>query len=180
MVLRRVCTILVKISVPLSFTKGLHQKGHPGRTSRNNLASNKFRSNLLQVGRRRNDLWISKSLKWAKVLADVQKGFNLGLLIFNSFISSRVFVICLANYVDDNTMYISDRGFSNINSLSDGFTVLPKWFYNNCMVLNRDKCPFMLLGVNDNRGEYRAFLRSVAASGRLKISSQILIDQLKI
>ena len=35
-----------------------------------------------------------------------------------------------------------------MNSLSHDFTILPKWFYNNLMVLNPDKCSFMLLGVD--------------------------------
>ena len=36
-----------------------------------------------------------------------------------------------------------------MNSLSHDFTILSKWFYNNFVVLNPDKCPFMLLGVDD-------------------------------
>ena len=36
-----------------------------------------------------------------------------------------------------------------MNSLSHDFTILSKWFYNNFMVLNPDKCSFMLLGVDD-------------------------------
>ena len=35
-----------------------------------------------------------------------------------------------------------------MNSLSHDFTILSKWFYNNFMVLNPDKCSFMLLGVD--------------------------------
>ena len=36
-----------------------------------------------------------------------------------------------------------------MNSLSHDFTFLTKWFYKNFMVLNPDKCSFMLLGVDD-------------------------------
>ena len=36
-----------------------------------------------------------------------------------------------------------------MNSLSHNFTILSKWFYNNFMVLNPDKCSFMPLGVDD-------------------------------
>ena len=32
---------------------------------------------------------------------------------------------------------------------SHDFTILPKWVHNNFMVLNPDKCSFMLLGVDD-------------------------------
>ena len=39
---------------------------------------------------------------------------------------------------------------SNImNSLSHDFTILSKWFYSNFMVLNPDKCSFVLFGVDD-------------------------------
>ena len=36
-----------------------------------------------------------------------------------------------------------------MNSLSHDFTILSKRFHNNFMVLNPDKCSFMLLGVDD-------------------------------
>ena len=36
-----------------------------------------------------------------------------------------------------------------MNSLSHDFTILSNWFCNNFMVLNPDKCFFMLLGVDD-------------------------------
>ena len=36
-----------------------------------------------------------------------------------------------------------------MNSLSHDFNIFSKWFYNNFMVLNPDKCSFMLLGVDD-------------------------------
>ena len=41
-----------------------------------------------------------------------------------------------------------------MNSLSPDFTVLSKWFYNNFMVLNPDKCSFMLLGTDDELRTY--------------------------
>ena len=42
------------------------------------------------------------------------------------------------------------KSVSNImHSLSHDFTILPNWFNNNFMVLNPDKCTFMLLGVNN-------------------------------
>ena len=47
-------------------------------------------------------------------------------------------------------LYTYDKSISNImNFLSHDFTILSKWFYNNFMVLNPDKCSFMLLGVDD-------------------------------
>ena len=48
------------------------------------------------------------------------------------------------------TFYTSDKSISNImSSLGHDITIFSKWFYNNFMVLNPDKCSFMLLGVDD-------------------------------
>ena len=46
-----------------------------------------------------------------------------------------------ANYADKITIYGSDKRVSTImDSLSHEYTILSKWFYNNFMVLNPDKC----------------------------------------
>ena len=48
------------------------------------------------------------------------------------------------------TLYTSDKNISKItSSLGHDFTILSKWFCNNFMVLNPDKCSFMLLGADD-------------------------------
>ena len=91
--------------------------------------------------------------EWGKVLNGVPQGSILGPLLFNSFLNDIFLSLqkCdLANYADDNTLYTSDKSIPNImNSLSHDFVILSKWFYNNFMVLDPDKCSFMLLGVDD-------------------------------
>ena len=48
-------------------------------------------------------------------------------------------------------MYTSDKHVTTIiDSISHEFIILAKWFYNNFMVHNPDKCQFMLLGVDDS------------------------------
>ena len=47
-------------------------------------------------------------------------------------------------------LYTSDKSISYImSSLGHDITIFSKWFYNNFMVLNPDKCSFMLVGVDD-------------------------------
>ena len=88
-----------------------------------------------------------------KVLNGVPKESILCPLLFNIFLNDIFLSLqkCdLANYADDSTLYTSDLIISNImNSISHDFTILSKWFYNNYMVFNPDKCSFMLLGVDD-------------------------------
>ena len=91
--------------------------------------------------------------EWGKIFNGVPRGSILGPLLFNIFLNDIFLSLqkCdLANYADDSTLYTSDKSISNIiNSLSNDFTILSKWFYNNFIVLNPDKCSFMLLGVDD-------------------------------
>ena len=48
-------------------------------------------------------------------------------------------------------MYTSDKRVSTIiDSMSHEFTILPKRFYNNFMVLHNDKSSFMFSGVENS------------------------------
>ena len=91
--------------------------------------------------------------EWGKVLNDVSQWPILGPLLFNIFLNDIFLSLqkCdLANYADDSFLYTSDKSISNVmNSLSHDFTILSKWLHNNIMILNPDKCSFMLLGIDD-------------------------------
>ena len=91
--------------------------------------------------------------EWGKVLNGVPRGSILGPLLFNIFLNDIFLSLQKcdpANYADDSTLYTCDKSISNImNSLNHDFTILSKWFHNHFMVLNPDKCSFMLLGVDD-------------------------------
>ena len=92
--------------------------------------------------------------EWAKIFVGVPQGSIVGPLLFDIFINDSFLFLQkfdLANYADDSTMYTSDKCVSSIiDSLRHEFTILSKWFYNNFMVLNPEKCSFMLSGVDDS------------------------------
>ena len=92
--------------------------------------------------------------KWTKISAEDPQGSILGPLLFNIFIND-IFLFLqkfdLANYANDSTLSTSDKHFSTIIvPLRHEVTILSKRFCNNSMVLNLEKCSFMLLGVDDS------------------------------
>ena len=53
----------------------------------------------------------------------------------------------LCNYADDNILYKS--GKNDWNDLEMDFMILHKWFHENQMVPNPDKCHYIVIGHND-------------------------------
>ena len=54
----------------------------------------------------------------------------------------------LGNYADDSTLYAYNKNLETvICNLSQEFSILFNWFYDNYMVLNPGKCHLMLFGV---------------------------------
>ena len=84
---------------------------------------------------------------WDKISYGVPQGSILGPFLFNIFICDMFFSIDfeVASYADDTTPYVSGKNINNvIGSLENASSVLFKWFKNNQMKANPDKCHALL------------------------------------
>ena len=73
----------------------------------------------------------------------------MGPLLFNIFINDIFFFVQsseIYNYADDNTLSIADTNIDTIiRKLESDISILDVWFKNNGMLLNEDKCQFMIV-----------------------------------
>ena len=82
--------------------------------------------------------------------AGVPHGSILGPLLSNIFINDIFLYIGnldLCNYADDSTLFVTGESLSIIiENLKSNLLRISKWFHENFMVLNPDKCHVMVLG----------------------------------
>ena len=85
-----------------------------------------------------------------RIIAGEPQRPTLGPLLFNIFINDIFLYIensDLCDYAGDSTLYTSRESLSIIiENLKANFLWISKWFHENFMVLNHDKCHFMVLG----------------------------------
>ena len=86
--------------------------------------------------------------EWERIIAGVQQVSIVGLLLFNIFVTDIFLYIensDLYNYVGD-ALYASGESLSLITeNLKVDFLRISKWVQENFMVLNSDKCNFVVL-----------------------------------
>ena len=91
---------------------------------------------------------------WSNIETGVLKGSILGPLIFNIYMNDIVYFIReedLANYADDNTPYAIENEIETLISIIEkDASILIKWFKDNYLKLNEDKCKLLITKHNDN------------------------------
>ena len=85
---------------------------------------------------------------WAPIISGVPQGSILGPLLFNIYMNDIFFFIKeteLTNYADDNTPYAIRATLDElIKCLENDSSILTKWFSDNYLVMNADKCHLLV------------------------------------
>ena len=87
---------------------------------------------------------------WKNFILSVPQGSVLGPLLFNIHLNDLFFFlkdVGVCNFADDTTTYISDESLENVLKSLKKNSMLPiRWFENNYLKLNTDKCHLLLSG----------------------------------
>ena len=86
---------------------------------------------------------------WREILNGVPQGSVLGTLLFNISINDLFLFVensQICNYADDNSLTVADVDLDKIiGRLETDIDILDRWFKYNVMLLNEDKCHFMII-----------------------------------
>ena len=86
---------------------------------------------------------------WKHILNGVPQGSVLGPLLFNILINDLFLFVEnseVCNYADDNSLTVANISIEKIiRALESDIGILEKWFKDNGMQLNEEKCQFMII-----------------------------------
>ena len=92
---------------------------------------------------------------WKDLILGVPQGSVLGPLLFNIYLNDLFFFlkdVGICNFADDTTTYISDESLENVlKSLEKNSMLAIRWFENDYMKLNTDKCRLIVRVINMNK-----------------------------
>ncbi len=113
---------------------------------------------------------------WKKLILGVPQGSVLGPLFFNIFINDFFLNIeetDICNYADDTTLFVCD------DNMHDAIVKSNKWFSENYMKFNEEKCHLMTLGdKTDEPTSIRIVNTTIKSSSEEKLLVVLIDDRL--